>query len=177
MDPIADLVKEHGPIKLMLRVLDKVGERLGAGEALSKSNMKQAIVFIREFADKCHHRKEEALLFPAIKENKIPAETELVGRFLKEHISGRRFTQGMEEAILTSDTSQFLASARGYVKLLDQHIDRENQALFPLVKKSLSAVKLEKLAVGFEDVEKNIIGAKRHEELSGIIRQLKEIYL
>lgn len=175
MNPINDLIKEHGPIKLMLRILEKVCGRLESGEALDKNNMEQAIIFIREFADKCHHGKEEALLFPAIRKNQIPEEIEMAHLLTEEHEIGRGFVKGMAEANDISDSSKFIVNARNYIKLLDHHIDQENQVLFPMVLKSLSPDTLKELETGFENVEKNIIGEGRHEELHDIIHQLKKI--
>lgn len=176
MNPIADLTKEHGPIKLMLRILEKACGELEAGKELDKENMKRAVTFIREFADKCHHGKEEALLFPAVRENNIPEEVKMVDDLIEEHKIGREYVKNMSYAIESNSSSDFSKSASAYIKLLDQHIDRENKLLFPMTEKSLSETKLKELEAGFEDVKKNVIGEGRHEELHSIIDKLKGLY-
>lgn len=177
MKPIADLIKEHGDIKLMLRLLEKIAGNIEAGESVDKKHLEKSVEFIREFADKCHHGKEEDLLFPAIKENNIPKEISLADVLIEEHDTGRQLVKGMSEATVENDFAKFAENARSYVKLLDQHIDKENTVLFPMADKSLSEEKQKELEAGFEDLEKNIIGKGRHEELHGIIHQLKEAYL
>ncbi len=177
MHPIKDLVKEHALVKLALRVLEKACDQIEAGKDMNQEDMRNVVLFIREFADKCHHGKEEALLFPAIKENNIPEEVALVDIFIEEHKISRGFVKNMADAIEASLSPIFIENARKYIQLLDQHIDRENQFLFPMAEKSLSEDKLKELEVGFENVEKNIIGEKRHQELFGLIQNLKEIYL
>lgn len=177
MNPIEELTKEHGPVKLMLRVLEKVSDQLQAGQDMNTEDLENAIVFIREFADKCHHGKEENLFFPAMKENSIPEEINLIDILIEEHKTGRDFVKNMAGAIVEKDSVRFIENARGYVALLDQHIDKENHALFPMADRSLSKEKLKELETGFEDVEKNIIGEGRHEEMHGIIDNLKEKYL
>lgn len=177
MNPIKELTQEHGPVKLMLRILEKVSDRLEAGQEMNTGDLESAIAFIREFADKCHHGKEEHLFFPAMKENDIVEEVALVDVLIEEHKVGRNFVKQMAEAIAEKNNAKFVENARGYVALLDQHIDKENQTLFPMAEKSLSEEKQKELEVGFEDVEKNVIGEGRHEELHAIVHKLKEAYL
>lgn len=177
MNPIEDLTKEHGPVKLMLRILEKASDQLESGQEMNTADMENAIAFIREFADKCHHGKEENLLFPAMREKNIPEEISLIDIFIEEHKTGREFVKNMADAIAEKDNAKFIENARGYVALLDQHIDKENGVLFPMADKSLSADMQKELEAGFEDVEKNIIGEGRHEELHAIVHNLKEKYL
>ena len=177
MKPIEDLIKEHGPVKLILRILEKVNGQLEAGKEINATDLENAVAFIREFADKCHHGKEENLLFPAMKENNISEEMTLIDILVEEHKVGRNFVKSMAEAISEKNNTKFIENARGYITLLDQHIDKENHILFPMANKSLSEEKQKELAIGFEDVEKNIIGEGRHEELHAIVHKLKGIYL
>jgi hemerythrin-like domain-containing protein len=177
MKPITELTAEHGPIRLMLRVLEKICAQIEKGEVVADEHLRQAVIFIREFADQCHHGKEENLLFPAMRENNIPEEIPLIDVLIEEHKTGRNFARGMAEAIKAKDSARFSENARGYISLLDQHIDKENKILFPMADRSLSEEKQKILEEGFEDVEKNVIGEGRHEELHKIIHELKEIYL
>ncbi|HBB37112.1 MAG: Cytoplasmic protein [Candidatus Moranbacteria bacterium GW2011_GWC1_45_18] len=176
MKPIAELAAEHGPIKLMLRVLEKICKKIEAGEAVPVEHLERAVVFIREFADKCHHGKEENLLFPAMKEKQIADEISLIEELIEEHKAARNFARGMAEGIEAKNLGRFSENARGYISLLDRHIDKENNVLFPMADTSLSEEKKNELEAGFENVEKNVVGVGRHKELQGLIHQLKEIY-
>ncbi|MFA5777483.1 MAG: hemerythrin domain-containing protein [Parcubacteria group bacterium] len=177
MKPTIDLTQEHGPVKLMLKILEKASEKMEAGETMNRENMEKAISFIREFAEKCHHGKEEQLLFPAIRENNIPEEIVLVDALTEEHVMGRSYVKNMVEAVAENNSAKFIGNARAYIALLNPHIDKENQTLFPMVEKSLSEEKQKELEVGFLEIEKNVIGEGRHEELHSIVYKLKEAYL
>jgi len=177
MKPIQDLAKEHGPVKLMLKILEKASEKMEAGEEMNKSDMENAIIFIREFADKCHHGKEGQLFFPAMMENNIAEEIALVDELKNEHTTGGNYVKNMEEAVSESDSAKFIKNARAYIALLNPHIDKENKVLFPMADKSLSEEKQKELEEGFEDIEKNVIGEGRHEELHAIVNKLQKIYL
>jgi len=62
-----DLKHEHNEIGLMLDVLGKICELLDAGENIDPEHLKQLHDFMFTFVDKCHHTKEEEILFPMLK--------------------------------------------------------------------------------------------------------------
>ena len=71
----------------------------------------------------------------------------------------------------------FTRSARDYISLLNQHIDKENNVLFPIAEKQLSEGKLAELLKGFEMIEAEKIGVGKHEEFHKMIDQLESVYL
>lgn len=183
MKPTEELKKEHEAIKLMLRILEKVSERLEAGEKVSTEHLDRILEFIRVFADKCHHGKEEDLLFPAMEKAGIPSERGPIGVMLYEHSEGRDFVKGMSEAIEEYKKGRKKAgkgvakNARNYAALLSQHIDKEDNILYPMADARLSPADQGNLEKGFEKIEKEIIGAGRHEEFHKLLHRLKEEYL
>ncbi len=54
--------------------------------------------FITGFADGCHHRKEEGVLFKALQANGMPAGQGPIAVMLSEHEQGRKFTRNMRAA-------------------------------------------------------------------------------
>ena len=102
---------------------------------------------------------------------------------LMEHQQGREFVRKMKEAFSeyrsgnpTADVP-FIREARGYIALLDQHILKENNVLFPLAEKQLPEAKQSELADGFETIELQKIGTGKHEEFHGMLGNLERIYL
>ncbi len=63
MKPTDELKEEHRAIKLALGVIAAMARRLDAGEDIPADHMTRLVDFIRDFADRCHHGKEEDLLF------------------------------------------------------------------------------------------------------------------
>jgi len=183
MKPTEDLKKEHEAIKLMLRILEKVSKRLEAGEKVNIEHLESILEFIRVFADKCHHGKEEGLLFPAMEKAGIPRERGPIGVMLYEHREGRDFVKGMSEAIEKYKKGgkkagrEVAKNARNYVSLLSQHIEKEDNILYPMADSRLSAASEEDLEKGFEKIEKEFIGPGRHEEFHRLLHRLKEEYL
>lgn len=68
MNPTQDLTHEHEIVKHALKILDKLCARVEAGEKPNTEHIAQILEFITEFVDKCHHAKEEELLFPAMEQ-------------------------------------------------------------------------------------------------------------
>jgi len=183
MHPIEELTIEHAPIKSMLRVLEKVNEKIAGGKPISTHDLKKGIIFLREFADKCHHCKEEDLLFLKMANNAIPEEIGLINVLLKEHQEGRGYVKKMTEAVEKKEKSPsefseiFLDNSKKYIVLLDQHIDKENTVLFPQARQSLSETQLEELERRFRIMEEHLIGSCRHAEYHGLFDELKKTYL
>ncbi len=183
MTPTEQLKEEHQGIQLMLRILEKVCQRLESGERVDTGHLEKILEFIRVFADKCHHGKEEDLLFPEMGKAGIPKEQGPIGVMLLEHGKGRDYVKGMNAAIgeykrnEANASSRFVENARNYIALLTQHIDKENNVLFPWGERVLSEKQKEQLLEAFEKLERERIGEGKHEEFHELLRRLKEVYL
>ncbi len=183
MRPTEQLIEEHNAIKLMLRIIEKVSQKLEAGEEVDSGHLDSIIDFIRTFADKCHHGKEEELLFSAMAEAGIPKEGGPIGVMLTEHDRGRSYVRGMSDAILSykkgepGAAPQIAENARNYAELLAQHIYKEDNILYPMADEHLSGDKQRELLEGFEKVEQDKIGVGKHQELHKVLHHLKDVYL
>lgn len=182
MKPTVQLKEEHQAIKLMLRITEKVCEKLESGEEVSPEHLEQIVEFIKVFADKCHHGKEEDLLFTAMEEAGIPKEGGPIGVMLTEHDVGRGYVRGMSEAIARYKaggrraSSAIAQNARKYIALLTQHIDKEDNILYPMADMHLSKEKQKELLEEFELVEREKIGVGKHEEFHELLDHLKAVY-
>ena len=72
MKAIQQLKDEHEGIKIMLSILGQVRQQLEATGNLSKEHFVGILEFLKVFVDKCHHAKEEELLFPALVTAGVP---------------------------------------------------------------------------------------------------------
>jgi len=183
MKPTQELSQEHEAILLMITVLEKMAEKLGANETVDTTHLKKAVDFIKIFADKCHHGKEEDLLFPAMEKAGIPRTGGPLGVMLRDHVEGRGYVTAMSEALpgLTKGDRQaaarFAENARNYGALLTQHIFKEDHILYPMADARLTAAQQSELAACFADVEENVIGHGQHEEFHRLLKELESAYL
>jgi hemerythrin-like domain-containing protein len=132
-------------------------------------------------ADRCHHAKEEDLLFVAMEEAGIPRQGGPIGVMLHEHTLGRGYVQGMADGLaaykMGGGGAQVAGNARGYVELLTQHIHKEDHILYPMADRALSAAKQAELAEGFERVERERVGPGKHEAYHALLDRLEGAYL
>lgn len=176
------LKEEHKGIKLMLDILEEICKRLQAGEKINPEHLEQIVEFFRMFADKCHHAKEEDLLFPEMEKAGIPRDGGPIGCMLSEHVEGRGFVKAMSDAIAKykngeEATNQIVENAQGYIGLLRQHIDKEDNILYFMADEHLSEEAQKKLLKDFEKVETERIGVGVHEKFHKLLHQLKGEYL
>jgi|SRR3989338_5170770 len=170
------LKDEHRLIEKVLAVLERLTER--SGEAPLEIWTK-AISFIKGFADQCHHLKEEKLLFPALEERGIPLEGGPIGVMLMEHEEGRAYVRAMAEAVARWDEDPdrakraLVENARPYLRLLREHIAKEDQILFNMADDVLSGEEQKKLVVAFEEHEAREIGPGVHEKFLQIAEELE----
>lgn len=167
----------------MLAVLGKICDMLDRRERVNPEHLDLAITFIREFADRCHHAKEEKLLFPAMESAGIPREGGPIGVMLSEHDEGRQFVRGMASASAgyrngnTNAAASFTGNARSFIALLREHILKEDDILFMMADTHLTPEKQADLVSEFDRVEREEIGVGRHEEFHRILDTMKNIYL
>lgn len=173
---IDDLKHEHEAIRFTLKVLAKMADQSERGNA-DDTDRHAIIAFLREFADKCHHGKEEGILFPEMGRSGIVREGGPLGVMLSEHVQGRELIAGMESALQSADGRAFAKSARDYIRLLDTHIWKENEVLFPMAENAIGADKLSDIYDRFEEHEEKVIGHGRHEQLHAMLDAFEEKYL
>jgi hemerythrin-like domain-containing protein len=174
------LMSEHHVIERVIASLDAEATKLAAGQRVRPGFFLDAADFIKGFADGCHHRKEEGVLFEAMLDAGLPRQTGPIAVMLAEHEAGRAFTRGMRaaaERLAAGDASaahDVVANARGYVELLSQHIQKENSILFPLADRIIPVEKWPGVAEAFERVEHEETGEGVHEKylaLAGTLEQ------
>ncbi|MCH7819575.1 MAG: hemerythrin domain-containing protein [Candidatus Marinimicrobia bacterium] len=183
MRPTDILIKEHDAILVMLKILEKVCLRLDVGERVEETDLENIVEFFKEFADKCHHRKEEDLLFPALEEYGIPNEGGPIGVMLSEHVIGRDNVKEMSNSIndykegKEYSSKEFAGYARNYIALLTEHIDKENNILFVMADTRIPEERQQSLLLEFERAEEEKIGPGVHEKYHRLLDELSEVYL
>ena len=184
MNAIEELVEEHEAVKTTLKILERICDEIARTGSISRPNhVEQLLNFFKVFVDQCHHGKEEELLFPALEEVGVSREGGPIGVMLAEHQKGRDLVKKMEAALSrftdgnAGAASQLKENADEYITLLNYHIEKENNVLFPMAGKNISKDKLSELKNGFDKIESDRIGVGKHEAFHMMIDELKAAYL
>ena len=179
MKAIEILMEEHQVILRVITAMEQASQRLESGK-MPATFFVEAAEFIKGFADGCHHKKEEGVLFVAMTAHGVPQQGGPIGVMLAEHEQGRAFTRGMREAALkmidgeTTQAGAVLANARGYTALLRQHIQKEDNVLFPMAVKVIPPQEQEKVVEDFERIEHEETGEGIHEKFLGLAEKLEK---
>jgi len=142
-DVTSVMVEEHRLILRMIAVLEENVELMEQGRFRDWRFFLDAVDFIRNYADRFHHAKEEDVLFKALIANGMPAENSPVAAMLMTHDQGRAHVCALEEAAQKAldgepDQIPIIAEhALGYASLLHDHIDKEDTILYPLAERVL----------------------------------------
>lgn len=175
--PTDVLEDEHRYILKMVGAMTVLAESLEKGEVVEPETLKSMVEFMRIFADKCHHGKEEAQLFPLLEKRGVPARGCPIAVLIHEHQTGRTLVTGLAEAAegyRRSDPSAkdaLLKNLRGITDLYPGHIWKEEYLLFPMASKVLSAADQQGLSEEFEKVEE-AIGRDVHQRLANLADHL-----
>lgn len=163
----ADLRHEHEVILQALAVLERLADRLAAGQPVSDAALADLVELLQTLADRCHHGKEEDQLFPAMRAKGMG---DTLAIFQEEHEEGRRYLRTL--ASRSASSAERAAAARHYVGMLQGHIQRENEVLFPMADSLFTAEEHAALARAYEDVELRVVGPGVHERLLAELARL-----
>jgi len=157
MKSVERLKAEHELIERVLTLLDKAVARIEAGQSLPEGFPQWAPRFFQQFADQCHHAKEEDVFFPLLKRRGIPEQGGPIGVMLHEHVLGRDCVGRMREASEAQpfDGHKFAEAAKQYLPLLRQHIFKENNVLFHMAERVMSRADDAEVTGRFSQVEQD----------------------
>lgn len=164
-----DLRKEHEAIIYVLKILEQMMLKKKSDEQLQLQYYEELVFFLKTFADKCHHGKEENYLFNELIKKGIPNEGGPIGVMLKEHAQGREYIAQMSKAIEDKSIDGFNQAAMQYRDLLRSHIEKENNVLFQMADKVIDEQEQVIMFEKFEEHEEKVIGHGVHDKLHAMI--------
>lgn len=182
MTPTEELKKDHEAILAMLAILEGVCARLESRRQVNSVHLEQIVEFITVFADRCHHGKEEDLLFPAMEAAGLPRDGGPTAVMRREHDEGRGYVRELTGAVgqynngNAAASARLMTNARNYIALLEQHIQKENEVLFPMADAHMTEEQQRELSAGFERIARERVGAGKHEEFHQLLQNLRKMY-
>ncbi|MCX5685506.1 MAG: hemerythrin domain-containing protein [Planctomycetota bacterium] len=178
MKPTDVLRHEHEVILMVLSAAERLAGRIEEGQAPDGDKIAQVIEFSRHFIDRCHHAKEEKHLFPMLRERSPHAAEGPLAVMRHEHEEGRAVVREIAEALALAHgdgqpARMHLAERLVfYVDLLQAHIDKEDNILFPMAERVLRAEDQEALTDAFARIEAEELGAGVHEKYHQLAHEL-----
>jgi hemerythrin-like domain-containing protein len=176
--PIQMLVDDHQVILSVLDAIDNVIQQDASQTEFPGQFYEQALDFLSTFADKCHHAKEENLLFPLLEARGIPRDRGPIGCMLSEHEEGREHIAAARKALAAAvrGDAQAAETVReemsAYADLLQQHIQKENEVLFVMGDQRMTPQDKEDLWKKFHCAEHEAVPPGTHEKYLALAQQL-----
>ena len=174
------LMEEHRVIERVLDSLVAAADRLARGEAIRPGFFLDVADFASGFADGCHHRKEEGVLFPTLTQHGMPVEMGPIAVMLHEHDAGRTYVRQLRDAAKRLEAGdsravpQVVHAARGYASLLRDHIAKEDEVLFPMAADMIPAPEQDSMLTAFEHVEHDETGPPSHTRFLELAERLEQ---
>jgi len=180
----AELIAEHRIIDRMVEVIDHLAREIGAGRSVAGEELRQVLDFIENFADRCHHAKEDETLFPLLAERGVPDEKGgPIGTMSSEHERSRALTREIAANLELYDSGDTGAakviadSAAAYARLLRPHLDKEEEVLFAIAEEVLTDEDTAKLVVAFAQLEEEHLGPDGKDRYIELVEELESRYL
>ncbi len=152
MDAVETLMNEHRTIERVLDALVGFAEDTVRRGTTEKEELARFVTFVREFADACHHGKEEDILFAAMVDAGFPRNGGPVAVMLHEHDQGRALVRILRDRAeqpggwSDGDRQEIAEVARGYSAMLHAHIHKEDAILYPMAEQHLPPEVMERVA-------------------------------
>ena len=175
MLPIAPLMIEHRLIERMIKLMDAEVKRIKQNNFPDMDFINAAVDFIKTYADKLHHGKEEDILFRDLVKKRLSVEhKKIIDELIQEHAMGRgnvkklieagsNYTQGAKPAV-----KEILENMEILVKFYPKHIEKEDKHFFIPVMEYFSEQEKEKMLNEFYEFDKRFIHAKYKNIVTGL---------
>lgn len=170
------MIDEHQLILRMIALVEQNTALMEQGRFRNWQFFLDAVDFIRNYADRFHHAKEEDVLFIELINNGMPEKQSPIEAMHMEHDQGRAFVRALEEAALKALDGEpgqipiIAENAKGYAELLRGHIDKEDSILYPLAERVLPEEVRERMLDAYAAAE------AKTPDLEEKYRQLVESY-
>lgn len=163
------LMDEHLLILRMITLLEQNAASAAKGSFTDWRFFLDGVDFIRNYADRFHHAKEEDVLFEALVHNGMPREHSPVAAMLMEHEQGRAHVKGMKNAAVAAREGvrgmerELAAHVLAYGALLREHISKEDTILYPLAERIIPEELRDGILKGYQAAEDRAsAGFSRH---------------
>jgi hemerythrin-like domain-containing protein len=170
MQARAPLMIEHRLIERMLELIKREAARIHETNDLNSVFLDNAVDFIRIYADRTHHGKEEDILFRDLaKKDMNDEEKRIMAELVQEHALGRKTVADLVDAKkghFAGDSSALqvvLDRLEFLVSFYPRHIEKEDKVFFPAMMKYLPVEEQERMLAEFREFDRNMIHEKyRH---------------
>ena len=167
------LMIEHRVIEQMLKALQRTLEHVGQTHSIDPYFVDAAVDFIRVYADRTHHGKEEDILFRELSKKPLSnQDRQVMDRLIEDHI----FTRNTTKALVEANTryregneralDEVTAHLKTFVEFYPQHIKNEDDVFFPASRTYFSDIEDQAMLNEFWEFDRKMI----HEKYRAVVK-------
>ncbi len=137
MMPIGPLMIEHRLIERAVPLMKKELKRIDKENSADCEFILSIVDFFRTYADRCHHGKEEDILFKALEKKDLkPEHRKILDELMKEHVYARETVGKLVKARVEylkgskSAVGDIKVQLNKLIDLYPRHIEKEDKRFF-----------------------------------------------
>jgi hemerythrin-like domain-containing protein len=177
MDPRGPLMIEHRLIEKMIEVISREVDQFSRGKQPEPVFIDTMVDFIRTYADRTHHGKEEEIMFKTLAEKKMkPEDKKVMQELIKEHELGRAMVRAIvesykkfTEAKKQEDFVLLIKNMKFLTQFYPIHIEKEDKVFFPACLQYLTKEDQQQMLAQFNDFDRQMI----HEKYEAVVQGLE----
>jgi hemerythrin-like domain-containing protein len=169
------LMIEHRLIERMLAIIRDTLVKAEKNRKIDPLFVDKAVDFIRTYADRTHHGKEEDILFRALNDKGLSGpDRRLMNELIEEHVFGRSTTKALVAANTRyrngdpSALADIAAGLRTLAEFYPKHIEKEDKVFFPASRAYFSEAEDQAMLAEFHDFDRQMI----HEKYRSLVDDL-----
>lgn len=169
------LMIEHRLIERMLKAIQDILKRIEETQAIDPVRVDTVVDFIRTYADRTHHGKEEEILFEAMKEKPLSEEDRrFMNELIEEHVFGRRTTKALVDANTRyrngdeAALSEIVEKLQTLIEFYPTHIEKEDKVFFPASRGYFTEEEDQAMLAQFREFDGKMI----HEKYENVVKEL-----
>lgn len=156
------LMYEHEVISHLNNIVTNIDKLWQRNPGKFEKTINDLLVFLKEYSDNFHHKKEEKILFPAMIEKNAMLEETIIGEMNEQHNIFRDYVKEIKNELENKNYEVLYKKLMSYVNELLEHIAVENDELFPMAESLLSEKDLENIYYKFLDIDAELGNDKKN---------------
>lgn len=171
------LMIEHRLIERMLSVIEDALPQIEARQEVDSAFVDTVVDFIRIYADKTHHGKEEDILFRELDNKQLNAEDrKILQELIEEHKFGRKITKALVDANTSykegdnTVLKEIIAKLKVLIDFYPRHIEKEDKVFFPSSRSYFTDEEEQAMLEDFWEFDQKMI----HEKYNSVVRKLED---
>jgi len=176
MMPVGPLMIEHRLIERMISLLAQHVKTQSSPAALDLSLIEKGVDFLRSYADRCHHGKEENILFAALGAKPLTLdEKRILDELMEEHTIARSSVRALAaagEQARQGNPAAFQDIVEIVGKIADlypAHIEKEDKHFFVPIMRYFTKEEQEAMLRQFDAFDRQLI----HEKYRSLVENLE----